>query len=466
MFFVTKVKGSRDFTRGHLFLPMLVFTLPIVASSILQMLYNAADKAVVGQFSGDPGAIGAIGSTGSLTSLFVALAVGLSVGAGVVVAQRFGAKENRALSRAVHTVFIVGAVAGVSVGLLGVLLSRTVLMWMGTRPDIIDSASLYMRIIFCGMPAKILYNFGAATLRSVGNSRTPLIILALAGLLNVGLNLVFVICLSMTVDGVACATIVSEYVSAIAVWIVISRRQDSVRFRFRSLCVDRRVLRDVLLIGIPSGLQSSVFSIANVLIQSAVNTFPTTAVSGNAVGGSMEDFTYVTMNSFYQTVLTVTGQNIGAKRPERVRRALIYGLIQVVAAGLLMSYGCILFDDFLLSLFIDKSLPEAPLIMSAAKERNSVVLATYFLCGIMEVLTGHLRGRGCSITPMLSSVFCSCVLRILWVWFVFPLKHTLAFLFLCYPISWILTNICHIVTAIVLMRKEKKRALLSESLQN
>ena len=439
---------------------MLVFTLPIMASSILQMLYNAADKAVVGQFSGDAGAIGAIGSTSSLTALFVALAIGLSVGAGVVVAQRFGAHEERELSRAVHTVFIVGAVAGLAVGVLGVSLSRVMLGWMGTRADIIDSAVLYMRIIFCGMPAKILYNFGASVLRSVGNSKTPLIILAIAGLLNVGLNLLFVICFHMTVDGVAYATIASEYVSAIAVWVILSRRRDSVRFRFRSLCVDRRTLRDVLRVGIPSGLQSCVFSISNVLLQSAVNSFPTTTVSGNAVGGSMEDFTYVTMNSFYQTVLTVTGQNVGAKRPERVRRALVYGLIQVVAAGLLMSYSCILFDDVILSFFVDSSLSETPLIIAAAKERNSVVLTTYFLCGIMEVLTGHLRGRGCSITPMVSSVFCSCVLRVAWTWFVFPLKHTLAFLFLCYPISWLLTNICHLVTAIVLVKKEKKRALL------
>ncbi len=460
-----RTKESRDFTSGRLFLPMLIFTLPIMASSILQMLYNAADKAVVGQFSGDAGAIGAIGSTGSLTNLFVALAIGLSVGAGVVVAQRFGAHEERALSRAVHTVFIVGAAAGVAVGVLGLLLSRPVLVWMETRPDILDSAALYMRIIFCGMPAKILYNFGASVLRSLGNSKTPLIILALAGLLNVGLNLLFVICFHMTVDGVAYATIVSEYVSAVAVWLALSRRSDAARFCLGALCVDRRVLRDVLLIGIPSGLQSSVFSVANVLIQSSINTFPTTTVSGNAVGGSLEDFTYVTMNSFYQTVLTVTGQNVGARRPERIRRTLFYGLIQVVAAGLLMSYGCILFADGLLSLFVDTSLEEAPLILAAAKERNSVVLSTYFLCGIMEVLTGYLRGRGCSITPMLSTVFCSCVLRILWVWFVFPLRHTLAFLFLCYPISWILTNICHVVTAVVLMRKEKKAAQNAEILQ-
>jgi len=307
------------------------------------------------------------------------------------------------------------------------------------------------------MPAKILYNFGTSVLRSVGNSRTPLVILALAGLLNVGLNLVFVICLHMTVDGVAYATIVSEYVSAVAVWIVLARRRDGVRFRFRYLCVDRRVLRDVLLIGIPSGIQSAVFSLSNVLIHSSVNTFPTTTVSGNAVGGSLEDFTYFTMNSFYQTVLTVTGQNVGAKNPERVRRALTYGLIQVIVAGFLMSYGCILFADGLLSLFIDGTLAEAPLILAAAKERNSIILSTYVLCGIMEVLTGHLRGKGYSLSPMIVSLIFSCVLRVLWVIFVFPyLPHTLVSLFLCYPISWLLTSLCYVAIILFNAYREKK----------
>ena len=461
---MTRTKASRDFTNGRLFFPMLLFTLPIMASSILQMLYNAADKAVVGQFSGDANAIGAIGSTGSLTSLFVALAIGLSVGAGVVIAQRFGAHEERELSRAVHTVFIVGAVAGFVVGLLGVLLSPTVLTWMGTKQDLFDSAVLYMRIVFCGMPVKILYNFGASVLRSVGNSKTPLIILMFAGILNVGLNLVFVVFFHMTVDGVAYATVISECVSAVAVWFVISRRRDGVRFRFRSLCVDRRVLFDVIRIGVPSGLQSAVFSISNVLIHSAVNTFPTTTVSGNAVGGSMEDFTYVTMNSFYQTVLTVTGQNVGAKRPERIRRALVYGLIQVTVAGLLMSYGCILFADGILSLFIDGSLAEAPLILAAAKERNSIILSTYVLCGIMEVLTGHLRGKGYSLSPMICAFIFSCFLRVAWITFVFPyLTHTLFALFICYPLSWICTNICYVVLIFISIHKEKKAAKALEN---
>ena len=456
---MVKVKGSRDFTSGPLFFPMLFFTLPIIATSVLQILYNAADKIVVGQFSGDAGAIGAIGSTSSLTSLFVALGIGLSIGAGVVIAQRFGAREERELSRAIHTVFVVGLCAGVVVAFIGFFFARPFLTLMNTKSDILDSATLYTKIIFLGTPANILYNFGAASLRSLGNSKTPLIILALAGLLNVGLNILFVVCFGMTVDGVAYATIASQYVSAVAVWMSLAVRKDAVRFRFSTLCVDRRALIDILRIGIPSGLQSSLFSVSNVLLQSAVNTFPTTTVSGNAVGGSMEDFTYVSMHSFYQTILTVTGQNVGAKKPERVRRALFYALGQVIVAGLLVAYTCILFDDFILNLFVDKTLPEVPLIIAAAKERNSVVLSLYFLCGIMDVLTGHLRGRGCSLPPMIFTLVFACGLRVLWALFIFPLKHELWFLFVCYPISWTLTSICHLISALWLAKKDKKKAL-------
>lgn len=455
---MVNTKRGRDFTSGPLFVPMLLFALPIIASSLLQIMYNAADKIVVGQFSGDAGAIGAIGSTGSLTSLFISLAIGLSVGAGVVVAQRFGAKEERELSRAVHTVFVIGLCAGVVVAIFGLIFARPLLMLMNTKADILDSATLYMQIIFFGAPANILYNFGAAALRSVGNSKTPLIILGVAGLVNVGLNIVFVVLFRMTVDGVAYATIVSQYLSATAVWMALAKRRDAVRFRFSLICVDRRVLRDVLRIGLPSGFQSSLFSISNVLLQSSVNTFPTTTVSGNAVGGSMEEFTYVTMHSFYQTILTVTGQNVGAKKPDRVRRALFYALAQVLFAGALVSAICFIFDDFILGLFVDKTLPEAYLIMEAAKERNSVVLTTYVLCGVMEIFTGHLRGRGCSFFPMISALVCACGLRVAWAIFVFPLKHAVWFLFLCYPISWILTSFCLLMNALWLMKKEKRQA--------
>lgn len=463
---MTKTKGTKDFTKGPIFLPMLLFTLPLMATSILQLLYNSADKVIVGKFApnGVMG-LGAIGSTGSLTSLISALAIGLAVGAGVVVAQRYGARDDMALSRAVHTVFLVGLCTGIIIGVVGVLLADPLLSLMGTKPDLHSLAVLYMRIIFLGMPASVLYNFGSAVLRSVGDSKTPLIILASTGLLNVGLNLVFVIGFHMSVEGVAIATIVAQYVSALVVWLVLARREDSVRFRFSALAVERRAFLDIIRIGVPSGLQSSVFGFANVLLQSAVNTFPDVTVAGNAIGSDMEGFTYVAMNSYYQAVLTFTGQNVGAKQPERVKKTLLCGLLQVTAAGLLVSYACIFFSSDpmfpnggLLSLFLNEGEANASAVIAAARERNSVVLSTYVLCGIMEVLTGHLRGRGCSVTPMISSVFCSCVLRMLWVWFVFPLKHTLAFLFLCYPLSWILTNVCHAVTAVVLARRERRGA--------
>ena len=471
---MTTTKGTRDFTQGPIFFPMLLFTLPIMATGLLQLLYNTADKVVVGQFAENGTvALGAIGCTGSLTSLILALALGLSMGAGVVVAKRFGAHEERELSRAVHTSFLVGAVVGIFVGAMGAILAPHVLRLMDTPEALHGDATLYMLIICSGMPASVLYNFGASILRSVGNSKVPLIVLALSGLLNVGFNLLFVCALHMSVAGVAIATIISQYASAISVWLVLSRRRDAVRFRISSLRIDRRMLLEIIRIGVPSALQSALFGIANVLLQSSVNgldNLPTevnpnagATVSGNAIGSDMEGYTYVAMNSYYQAVLTFTGQNVGAHKPDRVRKTLFYGLAQVVISGLIVSYGCLLFSDAslfpgggILSLFLRKG--EGAAVLAAARERNSIVLTTYFICGIMEVLTGHLRGRGCSITPMISSLICSCLMRLLWVWFVFPHAPSLPFLFLCYPISWILTNICHLVTSIVLTRNEKRRA--------
>ncbi len=476
---MTKAKGTRDFTQGPIFFPMLFFTLPIMATGLLQLLYNTADKIVVGQFAENGTvALGAIGSTGSLTSLILALALGLSMGAGVVVAKRFGAHEERELSRAVHTSFLVGAAVGLLVGVVGFALSHPVLKMMGTAPNLHDSAVLYLRIICIGMPASVLYNFGASILRSVGNSKVPLIILALSGLLNVGFNVLFVRAFHMSVEGVAIATIISQYASAVAVWVVLALRRDAVRFRFSALRLDRRMLLEIIRIGVPSALQSALFGIANVLLQSSVNGLDTAfaathpgdksyeglIVAGNTIGSDMEGYTYVAMNSYYQAVLTFTGQNVGAHKPERVRKTLFYGLVQVMIAGLLVSYGCLLFSDAslfpnggILSLFIKSGQAHIPEVLDAARDRNAIVLTTYVICGLMEVLTGHLRGRGCSITPMISSLVCSCLMRLLWVWFVFPLAPTLGFLFLCYPISWILTNLCHIATSAVLTHREKKR---------
>lgn len=452
-------RNTKDFTSGPLFLPIFLFTVPIILTGLLQICYNMADQIVVGQFSGDPNALAAVGSTSSLSHLIINLAIGLSTGVGVVVAHHYGAHDGERVSRTVHTAFLLAAIAGVLLCGVGLLISRPMLTLMKTNSLIFDSALLYIRIVFCGVPALTLYNFGAATLRSVGDSRTPLVILALSGLANVGLNLFFVIVCRMSVAGVALATIISQYVSALAVWIILACRAGDTRFSLRGACLDRRIVRDVLRIGMPSGVQSSLFSISNMLLQSAVNTFPVETISGSTIGSSVEGLTYTAMHGFYQASLTVTGQNVGAGERKRVTKTLFYSIVQVALVGILIGAVCLLLCDQIAKLFIDGTVGNLPAVLAATRERNTVILSTYFLCGMMEVMTGHLRGRGCSIIPMISSVVGTVLFRSLWVAFAFPLDvfHTLGGLFLCYPISWIIVFVLHACTAFFLNQRDKKR---------
>ena len=443
-----------------MFVPMLLFALPIMASGFLQMLYNAADKMVVGQFTENATALGSISSTTSLTSLLTAFALGLSAGAGVAVARRFGAKNDLALSRAVHTVFAVGLIVGGVLGIGGFLLSSPLLRLIDTNPDLFAGALLYMRIICLGLPASILYNFGASVMRSVGNSRVPLFILGITGFLNVLFNLLFVLVFHMTVDGVAYATIISQYASALWVWFLLSRRTDAVCFRFAGLCLDRGVLSEILKVGLPSGVQASLAAVSNVIVQRGVNTFSKEVITGISVAGSIEGFTSVAMEAFSQAQLTVTGQNTGAKKPERVKKTLYFGLLQGTVTGILVGYGCFLFSTPLGALFVDTALPEADVILHAAWQHNCVVLTTYFLLAINNTLVAHLRGRGCAIPPMIVSILCTCVFRCIYVLGVFLpfLPRTIFSLYICWPLAWVLGICFHSLSLFRLNRREKKEA--------
>lgn len=454
-------KGTKDFTRGPIFLPMLLFALPVVAAGCLQMFYNTADKIVVGQFSGNEYALGAIGCTGSLYSLITGLCTGLSMGAGVSVAHRFGAHEERALSRAIHTAFSVALIVGLFISVVGFVFCPTFLRWMGTDEKLFPLAVKYMRIIFAGTPFSILYNFGASVTRSVGNSRAPLVILAFSGLLNIGFNILFVLFCGMDVDGVAYGTIIAQAASAFVVWLLLYRRTDSVRFRFRSLCIDRRALRDTVRIGLPSGFQTSLFAISNVLLSSTVNTFPTTTVEGNAIGMSLSSYSSQASTGVYQAVLTFTGQNAGARRPDRVRRVLFAGLIQATLIVGTIGLGTYLFSDGLTGFFVDGARADAALVAAAVRDRSSVVLTCYAMCGVMEVLTAHLRGRKYSFAPMLLTMIFACFFRIFWMFVVFPhMPDSLASLFLCYPISWAATALAQVIVLLVINRRERRQASL------
>ena len=442
---------------------MLMFALPVVAAGCLQQLYNTADKIVVGQFSGNEYALGAIGCTGSLYTLIVALCTGLSMGSGVAVAHRFGAHDEKALSRAVHTSFSVALIAGVLISIIGFIFCPTFLRWMGTDEKLFPLSVKYMRIIFVGTPFSILYNFGAAATRSTGNSRAPLFILGLSGLLNVGFNFIFVFYCGMDVDGVAYGTVIAQAVSAFVVWYLFYRRADGARFRFRSLCLDRRTVSDIVRIGLPSGFQSALFSISNVLLASTINnTFPTTTVEGNAISMSIGSYTAQTSAGVYQAVLTFTGQNVGARRPDRVRRVLLVGLVQTVLLTGLLGWGSYFFSNGLTTLFVDSSRPDAYLVANAVRERCSIVLTCYFLGGAMDTLTGHLRGRKYSLIPMISTMIFACVFRIFWMLVVFPLLPASLFsLYLCYPISWGANTLAQIVMVFLINRRERRAELLA-----
>ena len=464
---MTKTKATRDFTEGKIFLPMLRFSLPVIAASCLQQLYNTADKVVVGQFSGEPNALGAIGCTVSLYSLLVALCTGLSMGAGVTVAHRFGEHDERSLSRAVHTAFSVGLFIGVLVGVFGFFLCRPLLTLMGTSEAFLDLAVLYMRLIFLGTPFFVLYNFGAAVLRSLGDSRTPLIILAVSGLLNVGFNFFFVLLFGMSVDGVALGTIISQLASAISVWWVIAYRTPMVRFRFRTLCVDRRSVSDIVRIGIPSGVQTALFAVSNVILQSAVNGLPDPTVTGDSICKSIGSYSSVASTGVYQAVLTFTGQNAGAKKPERVKRVLWSGLLLSVLAVGVISWGSILLADPLISLFVDPATQtNIPAIYAGAKERMYFVLGPYIFCAIMDCITGHLRGRKYSFVPMVICFFFACVFRVAWITFVYYpyLTPSLGNIYICYTISWILNIICLLTYVGIINRREKRASLKMQAI--
>ena len=454
-----KKRNNTEITEGPLFINILLFTIPIMLTGILQLFYNMADNIIVGKYSGDPSALAQVGSTGALTNLLLNLLWGVSVGSGVLVAQGLGAKDNEKVSKTVHTSFLFALVGGFVFGIFGALVSGQLLELMDTKPDIIDGAALYMKIIFMGIPGSALFNFGAAMLRSAGDSKRPLIILAVTGLANVFLNLFFVIVLKISVAGVALATIISQYMSAIAVLYIFYKSNDSIKLNFSKLKIDGSTLKRMLRIGIPSGIQGCVFSFANVMIQSSVNQFSTEVVAGNTAGGSIDGFTYTVMNSFYHASLTYTGQNYGAKKYKRVYKVLGICLLQVSFCGILVGYTELHFARQLATLFVDMSLPNANLIVDAAVERLGVTLPFYFLCGMMECFSGHLRGLGYSTVPMISSVLGACVFRIAWIMFIFPMDrfHSPAGVYVSWPLSWGLTCIFHLTTELIIYHKMKKK---------
>jgi len=429
------MKSKVDICGGPIFSGVIRYTIPVILTNILQLLYNAADMAVVGHFCGSA-SIAAVGATGSLTSLLVNVFMGLSTGAGVVVAHSIGARDSEGTKKAVHTSIAISFVCGVIATLSGVFFSETLLGFMGTPDDILPLSALYMKVYFGGMMVNVFCFFAGAIINATGQTKKPLIYLSIAGVTNVVLNVLFVTVFNMNVEGVALATVLSQVISASLFLRDLLKRDDDCKLFIKKIKFHKAPLLKILGVGIPSGLQGSFFSLSNTITQSAVNSFGSTVVSDNAAAASIEGFIYTSMNSFSQTTLTYTGQNMGAGKYERIKKALIACSVCVTVLGVVLGGAANLFGKPLLSIFITDS-PEA---ISYGLERMLVVCTPYCLCGIMECLSYTNRGMHHATASMIISVFFACVFRILWVntMFKLPQFHSLKGLLVNFPISWFL----------------------------
>ena len=437
-----------DMLNGPVMPKLLSFALPLMLSSMLQLTFNAADVIVVGRFEGDA-ALAAVGAPGALINLLINLFLGLSVGANVVVAQCYGAGNDKDTSESVHTSVALGLVGGVGVGLLGFFMAGTFLGMMNTPAEVLPLATDYMRIYFLGMPANLLYNFGAAILRAVGDTRKPLTYLTVAGVVNVALNLLFVIVFHMGVSGVALATIISQAISAALVALCLVRTDGPIHLDIRRVRLVRDKVLRIAKIGLPAGLQGMVFAISNVMIQSTVNSFGKSAVAGNTTASNLEGYVYVAMNSIYQAAITFTGQNVGARRYDRISRVARDSLLAVLGIGVALGGLLFLGKQWFFRIYTNDAA-----VIAAATMRTNTIALTYFLCGTMDTTVGLLRGMGASVMPMVVSIVGVCVFRIVWILAVFPLNPTLTMLYISYPISWALTFAAHLMCYFYVKRKK------------
>ena len=451
-------KYEMNMTEGALLPKVLMFSLPLIASGILQLLFNAADMVVVGRWAGKE-CLAAVGSTGSLINLMVNVFIGLSVGGSVAVARSFGAGDPAAVHKAVHTAMTLAIIAGVTVGLIGFVFCRPLLKMMDN--PVLDLATTYMKIYFLGMPFNMVYNFGASILRAVGDTKRPLIYLTIAGVVNVILNLILVIIFHMNVAGVAIATVASQAVSAVLVVICLMRSHGVVHLDVKELRIHKRQLIDIARVGLPAGLQGSLFSISNVLIQSSVNSFGEVVVAANSAGGNLEGFVYTAMNAIHQAALTFASQNLGAGKIRRVRRSVGVCLLTVLVIGLTLGNLMLLFGEPLLSLYLDDPAAIDPAtgvtVLAYGMKRLTWMLPLYCLCGLMDVAVGTLRGVGYSIMPMIVSLTGACLFRVVWILTVFATNPTLDILYASYPISWALTFGVHMLCYFLIARKKLAR---------
>lgn len=434
-------------THGTLWNKILMFALPLAASSILQQLFNSVDTAVVGRFASSQ-ALAAVGSNSSLISLLINLFIGISLGSNVVIAHYIGQKAEQNIEAAIHTAIVVAIASGFFVMILGQFIARPVLLLMGTPEDVIDLAVLYLRIYLLGMPFIMLYDFGSSILRSTGDSKRPLYSLIVAGIINTALNLVLVIGFRLSVAGVAIATVISNMVSSGIVMYVLLHEAEPIRLNLRKLTIAPRELKKILAIGIPAGLQGMMFSIANVCIQSTINSFGSDAIAGSAAALNFEFFAYFLVNAFAQATVTFTSQNYGAGEYERCRKIFRIAMVfSLVSCGLL-SGVFVLGRGFFLRLYSTD-----PGVLVYANQRILIATTLELLTSIYEISAGAMRGLGHSLTPAIITFLGSCVLRLIWIATACRMVHEFWMLMIIYPISWVVTGIAMMIAYYFVKKK-------------
>ncbi len=445
-------KYEIDMCSGPILPKLLKLVLPLMLSSVLQLLFNAADIIVVGNFASE-NSLAAVGSTTSLVNLMTNLFLGLSTSANVLTSHYMGAKDGENVSKTIHTSIFLSIVCGLIMTFVGVTFADDLLSLMQTPPEVLSLSSLYLRIYFCGMVAMMIYNFGSSILRSKGDTKRPLYYLTFAGVINVVLNLFFVIVFHMDVAGVALATVISQCVSAALIIICLMRETDFYRFEWKKLRPNKRIVGKILRIGLPAGLQGVVFSLSNVVVQSSINGFGPVVMAGSAASASIEGFVWVSMNSFSQGALTFTSQNVGGGKYSRINKIAFISCAAAAITGIVFGNLAYFFGESLLSIYDPR-----PEIIAPGLTRMQMVCCFYFLCGLMDSIVGTIRGMGYAVAPTVVSMLGACGLRILWISTVFqlPAFHSEAMLFISYPISWGITFAAHFVCYIFMRRKYPK----------
>ena len=449
-------KYEIDMCNGPLLSKILMYAIPLIASGILQLLFNAADMVVAGRYAGSE-ALGAVGATSSLINLLINVFIGMSVGTNVLAAHFYGADRKEELGQTVHTSIALSLISGVILGIVGFSLAKPLLSLMGTPDDILPHAVIYMQIYFIGVPGMLLYNFGSAILRAVGDTKRPLYYLLFAGVINVLLNLFFVIVLGIGVAGVALATILSQFISAALVIRCLIKEEGAYHLDVHSIRLYPDKVVRILRVGLPAGFQGAVFSISNVLIQSSVNSFGSIAVAGNTAAQNLEGFVYNAMNSFHQTALSFTSQNMGAKKMDRVKKIMWICVGCVTVLGMGMGFAGLYFANELLSIYsTDAS------VVAYGYQRLFIILSTYFMCGVMDVMVGSIRGMGYSIMPMIVSLLGACGLRVVWIFTVFAFYRSPQVLYISYPVTWTVTFLVHFVCFMMGYKEKCKIGKMSE----